>query len=157
MNEKHVGLMLDAGFNFVQGGSFTPEAMTRLKDAGVHRMMYICSRTIYHELLFPKWPQLKTATILTPDQQHKVIYNNPARYAGCYNQPAWFDYVTKLMDQWQETSPRPAWAARRGAHGQAQAAGDRDGPVAADGVRERAERAEAGRARGASGKLRLPI
>ena len=102
MDEAQVGFLLDAGFNLVQGGSFTPGAMEDARQAGAHRMMYICSRTIYHEQLFPVHPELRDAAILTPEGDYKVIYNNPARYAGCYNRPAWLDYIKSRMDALQD-------------------------------------------------------
>jgi len=102
MDEAQVGFLLDAGFNLIQGGSFTPEAMERAQQRGAHRMMYICSRTIYHEQLFPEHPELRDAAVLTPDGEYKVIYNNPARYAGCFNRPAWLAYIKGRMDALQE-------------------------------------------------------
>ncbi len=102
MNEGHTQALLDAGFNLIQGGSFKPNAMELATSAGCHRMMYICSRTIYHERLFPTHPELKEAAILTPEGQYKVIYNNPARYAGCYNRPAWLEYIKGRMDELQK-------------------------------------------------------
>ncbi len=100
MEEPHVRLMLDAGFNFLQGGSFTPEARATLAATpDTHSQMYICSRTIYHELLFPKYPELKDAAILNPDGSYKIIYNNPKRYAGCWNRPAWLKYIKERMDE----------------------------------------------------------
>lgn len=101
MDEPQVRRLLDAGFTLIQGGGFTPEAMQLAADGGAHRMMYICSRTIYHEQLFPKHPELRDAAILTPEGEYKVIYNNPARYAGCYNRPAWLEYIKGLMDEHQ--------------------------------------------------------
>ncbi|MGD9498037.1 MAG: hypothetical protein AB7Y46_17175 [Armatimonadota bacterium] len=101
MDEAQVRFLLDAGFNLIQGGSFTPEAMAAAQQAGAHRMMYICSRTIYHEQLFPTHPELRDAAILTPEGEYKVIYNNPARYAGCYNRPAWLSYIKDRMDELQ--------------------------------------------------------
>ena len=99
MEKPHVELMLDAGFNFLQGGGFKPDALDVLHAApGAHSQQYICSRTIYHELLFPKYPELKGAAILNPDGSYKIIYNNPKRYAGCWNRPAWQDYIKGLMD-----------------------------------------------------------
>ena len=99
MEQPHVELMLDAGFNFLQGGGFAPEALGAVKACpGAHSMQYICSRTIYHELLFPKYPELKDAAILNPDGSYKIIYNNPKRYAGCWNRPAWLAYIKRLMD-----------------------------------------------------------
>ncbi|MEN6644515.1 MAG: hypothetical protein ABFE08_18915 [Armatimonadia bacterium] len=99
MNRSDVQLMVDAGFNFIQGGGFTPDALELAKATpGVHTMMYICSRTIYHELLFPKYPELKNAAILNPDGTYKIIYNNPKRYAGCWNRPEWLAYVKGQMD-----------------------------------------------------------
>ncbi len=101
MDEAQVGFLLDAGFTLIQGGSFTPEAMAAVQQAGAHRMMYICSRTIYHEQLFPEHPELRDAAILTPEGEYRVIYNNPARYAGCYNRPAWLEYIKGRMDALQ--------------------------------------------------------
>lgn len=99
MDRPDVQLMVDAGFNFIQGGSFTPEALELAKATpGLHTMMYICSRTIYHELLFPKYPELKNAAILNPDGTYKIIYNNPKRYAGCWNRPDWLAYIKGQMD-----------------------------------------------------------
>ncbi|MEN6549696.1 MAG: hypothetical protein ABFE07_26940, partial [Armatimonadia bacterium] len=99
MNRSDVQLMVDAGFNFIQGGGFTPDALELAKATpGVHTMMYICSRTIYHELLFPKYPELKNAAILNPDGTYKIIYNNPKRYAGCWNRPEWLAYIKGQMD-----------------------------------------------------------
>jgi len=103
MDEAQVGHLLDAGLNLIQGGSFTPEAMQAARQAGAHRMMYICSRTIYHEQLFPQHPELRDAAILTPEGDYKVIYSNPARYAGCYNRPAWLEYIKGRMDALQQT------------------------------------------------------
>ncbi len=101
MDEAQVGFLLDAGFTLIQGGSFTPEAMAAVQQAGAHRMMYICSRTIYHEQLFPEHPELRDAAILTPEGEYRVIYNNPARYAGCFNRPAWLEYIKGRMDALQ--------------------------------------------------------
>lgn len=99
MEKPHVQLMLDAGFNLLHGGGFRPEALGVLKTTpGAHSMQYICSRTIYHDILFPKYPELKDAAILNPDGSYKIIYNNPARYAGCWNRPAWLKYIKGLMD-----------------------------------------------------------
>lgn len=98
MDEAQVQRLLAADFNLVQGGGFTPGATQMLRDAGVHRMQYICSRTIYHEQLFPQHPELRDAAILTPEGEYKVIYNNPARYAGCFNRPAWLEYIKGRMD-----------------------------------------------------------
>lgn len=98
MDEAQVRRLLDADFNLVQGGGFTPGAMQMLREAGVHRMQYICSRTIYHEQLFPQHPELRDAAVLTPEGEYKVIYNNPARYAGCFNRPAWLEYIKGRMD-----------------------------------------------------------
>ncbi len=98
MNEQHVQALLDARFSLIQGGSFTGEAMPLATDAGCHRMAYICSRTIYHERLFPEHPELRDAAIMTPEGEYKVIYNNPARYAGCYNRPAWLQYMKGRVD-----------------------------------------------------------
>ncbi len=103
MNEAHVQALLDAHFNLIQGGSFKGEAMRMATEAGCHRMAYICSRTIYHEQLFPEHPELRDAAILTPEGDYKVIYNNPARYAGCYNRPAWLAYIKSRMDVLAET------------------------------------------------------
>ena len=98
METPHVELMLDAGFNLLQGGGFRPDALDLLKATpAVHSMQYICSRTIYHETLFPKYPELKDAAILNPDGSYKIIYNNPKRYAGCWNRPAWLSYLKGLM------------------------------------------------------------
>lgn len=102
MDEAQVQRLLDAQFNLIQGGGFTPGAMRMLQDAGVHRMQYICSRTIYHERLFPEHPELRDAAILTPEGEYKVIYNNPARYAGCFNRPAWLEYIKGRMDALQD-------------------------------------------------------
>jgi len=102
MNEDHVQALLDAHFNLIQGGGFTPEAMQLATDADCHRMAYICSRTIYHEQLFPEHPELRDAAILTPEGEYKVIYNNPARYAGCYNRSAWLEYIKGRMDDLAE-------------------------------------------------------
>ena len=102
MNEAHTRALLDARFNLIQGGSFKPDAMELATAAGCHRMMYICSRTIYHERLFPTHPELKNAAILTPEGDYKVIYNNPARYAGCYNRPAWLAYIKGRMDELEQ-------------------------------------------------------
>ncbi len=102
MDEAQVGFLLDAGFNLIQGGLFTPEAMEAARQAGAHRMMYICSRTIYHEQLFPKHPELRDAAVLTPEGEYKVIYNNPARYAGCFNRPAWLEHIKGCMDALEE-------------------------------------------------------
>ncbi len=101
MDEAQVGFLLDTGFTLIQGGSFTPEAMAAVQQAGAHRMMYICSRTIYHEQLFPEHPELRDAAILTPEGEYRVIYNNPARYAGCFNRPAWLEYIKGRMDALQ--------------------------------------------------------
>ncbi len=101
MNESHVERLLGAEFNLLQGGAFNTESMKRAAEAGAHRMMYICSRTIYHEKLFPDHPELRDAAILTPDGEYKVIYNNPARYAGCFNRPAWLQYIKDRMDELQ--------------------------------------------------------
>lgn len=99
MEKPHVQLMLDAGFNLLHGGGFRPEALDVLKTTpGAHSMQYICSRTIYHDILFPKYPELKEAAVLNPDGSYKIIYNNPARYAGCWNRPAWLKYIKGLMD-----------------------------------------------------------
>lgn len=104
LEKPHVQLMLDAQFNLLQGGSFTPDALALLKGTpGTHSMQYICSRTIYHEQLFPKYPELKDAAIRNPDGSYKIIYNNPARYAGCWNQPAWLAYVKARMDDIHRT------------------------------------------------------
>jgi hypothetical protein len=102
MNEAHTRALLDARFNLIQGGSFKPDAMELATAAGCHRMMYICSRTIYHERLFPEYPELADAAILTPDGEYKVIYNNPARYAGCYNRPAWLEYIKGRIDELEQ-------------------------------------------------------
>lgn len=102
MEKPHIQLMLDAQFNLIQGGAFKPDALALLKSTpGAHSMQYICSRTVYHAQLFPKYPQLKDACVLNPDQSYKIIYNNPARYAGCWNQPAWLDYIKSAMDNVQ--------------------------------------------------------
>ncbi|NOZ20121.1 MAG: hypothetical protein GXP25_03430 [Planctomycetes bacterium] len=99
IKKPHVKRMLDAKFNLLQGGSFTPEALALAKSApGVHTMQYICSRTIYHERLFQTNPELKDAAILNPDGTYKIIYHNPARYAGCYNREAWLNYIKGRMD-----------------------------------------------------------
>lgn len=99
MEKPHVQLMLDAGLNLLHGGGFRPEALELVKATpGTHSMQYICSRTIYHASLFPKYPELKDAAILNPDGGYKIIYNNPARYAGCWNRPAWLKYIQGLMD-----------------------------------------------------------
>ena len=99
MRRPHVKLMLDARFNLIQGGSFTPKALELAKSTpGVHTMRYICSRTIYHGRLFKTNPELKDAAILNLDGSYKIIYRNPARYAGCYNREAWLNYVTSRMD-----------------------------------------------------------
>jgi hypothetical protein len=99
MEVPHVKLMLEAQFNLVQGGSFTPEALQLARATpGVHTMQYICSRTIYHEKLFQSNPELKDAAIRNPDGSYKIIYNNPARYAGCYNRDAWLNYIKTRMD-----------------------------------------------------------
>ncbi len=102
MGEAHVEQLLGAEFNLLQGGAFNSESMKMAADGGAHRMMYICSRTIYHDKLFPEHPELRDAAILTPDGEYKVIYSNPARYAGCYNRPAWLDYIKGRMDALQE-------------------------------------------------------
>ncbi len=102
MNAEHVQALIDGQFNLVQGGSFTDEATDIATVAGCHRMMYICSRTIYHERLFPEYPELADAAILTPDGEYKVIYNNPARYAGCYNRLAWLEYIKGRMDELEQ-------------------------------------------------------
>ncbi len=102
MDEAQVQFLLDAGFNLIQGGAFAGDAMQIAREGGAHRMMYICSRTIYHEQLFPEHPELREAAILTPEGEYKVIYNNPARYAGCFNQPAWLEYIKGRMDALQE-------------------------------------------------------
>jgi hypothetical protein len=100
VERAHVEMMLDAGFNLLQCGSFKPDALEVVKAApGAHSMQYICSRTIYHELLFPKYPELKEAAILNPDGSYKIIYNNPKRYAGCWNRPAWLAYLKARMDE----------------------------------------------------------
>ncbi len=100
MEPAHVRGMIDAGFNLIQGGGFRPEAR-ELAGAtpGVTTMQYICSRTIYHERLFLTNPELKNAAILAPDGSYKIIYGNPARYAGCYNRPEWLAYVKAAMDR----------------------------------------------------------
>ncbi|MCK5804059.1 MAG: hypothetical protein KAI66_14580 [Lentisphaeria bacterium] len=104
MNEAHVKLMLEAKFNLLQGGSFTPGALRLAKSTpGIHTMQYICSRTIYHKLLFKTNPELKDAAILNPDGSYKIIYHNPARYAGCYNRKAWLEYIKGRMDTLQAT------------------------------------------------------
>lgn len=102
MNQDQVRALLDAGFNLIQGGGFSEEAMRLATNAGCHRMAYICSRTIYHEQLFPEHPELKDAAILTPEGEYKVIYNNPARYAGCFNRTAWLEYIKGRMDNLAE-------------------------------------------------------
>ncbi|MEW6357616.1 MAG: hypothetical protein AB1696_14895 [Planctomycetota bacterium] len=103
INDSHVKRMLEAKFNLLQGGSFTPEALKLAKSVpGVHTMQYICSRTIYHERLFKTNPELKDAAILNPDGSYKIIYSNPARYAGCYNREAWLNYIKGLMDAKKE-------------------------------------------------------
>lgn len=100
MAKPHVELMRDAGFNFLQGGGFSPEALEVIKaDPELRAQQYICSRTIYHEILFPKYPELKDAAILNPDGSYKIIYNNPKRYAGCWNRPAWLSYIKERMDE----------------------------------------------------------
>ena len=99
VDKPQTELMLDAGFNLLQCGSFGPGALDLARATpGTHTMQYICSRTIYHEQLFPKYPELKDAAILNPDGSYKIIYNNPARYAGCWNRPAWLNYLKGLMD-----------------------------------------------------------
>ncbi|NUQ01488.1 MAG: hypothetical protein HUU35_16715 [Armatimonadetes bacterium] len=107
MDAPHVKEMVESGFNLLQGGSFTPLAREFLDtQTGVRRMQYICSRTIYHELLFPKYPELKEAAILNPDGSYKVIYNNPARYAGCWNREPWIKYIEGLVDNLEASGVR---------------------------------------------------
>ncbi|MCD6359261.1 MAG: DUF4350 domain-containing protein, partial [Armatimonadetes bacterium] len=101
MDREQVQILLDAGFNLIQGGSFDDDALQLAHASGAHCMAYICSRTIYHERLFPEHPELRDAAILTPEGEYKVIYNNPARYAGCYNRPAWLAYIKGEMDKLQ--------------------------------------------------------
>ncbi len=101
MDREQVQTLLDAGFNLIQGGSFDDDALQLAHESGAHCMAYICSRTIYHEKLFPDHPELRDAAILTPAGDYKVIYNNPARYAGCYNRSAWLDYIKEQMDKLQ--------------------------------------------------------
>jgi len=101
MDEDQVRRLLDSGLTLIQGGSFSPEAMQLATAKGAHRMMYICSRTIYHEKLFPEHPELRAAAIRTPEGEYKVIYRNPARHAGCYNRPAWLAYIKGRMDELQ--------------------------------------------------------
>lgn len=102
MDRAQVQTLLDAGVNLIQGGGFDDDALELAHESGAHCMAYICSRTIYHEKLFPDYPELRDAAILTPEGDYKVIYNNPARYAGCYNRVAWLDYIKEQMDKLQE-------------------------------------------------------
>ncbi|MBK8481330.1 MAG: hypothetical protein IPL40_09160 [Proteobacteria bacterium] len=103
VNRAQVKLMLDAQINLIQG-VHDPEALQLIKDTpDAHAMQYICSRTIYHEQLFPKHPELRDAAIRNADQTYRVIYFNDKRYAGCWNQPAWVDYLKGRMDQLEQS------------------------------------------------------
>lgn len=100
MEKAHLKLMLGAQFNLIHGGGIKPDALQLIKDTpGAHAMQYICSRTIYHAVLFPKFPELKTAAILNPAGEYQTNYGNPARYGGCWNQPAWLSYIKMRMDE----------------------------------------------------------
>jgi len=98
MSPSDVDFMLDIGEGLIQGGSFRAGADARLRAVGARRMQYICSRTIYWRRLFKSHPQLEQATIRTPEDQHLVIYNNPERYAGCYNKREWLEYILSLVE-----------------------------------------------------------
>lgn len=99
MDEPQIKAFLDADFNVIQGGGFTPAAIQLLATRpDLRAMQYICSRTIYHDKLFISNPELKDAAILNPDGSYKIIYNNPARYAGCWNREPWLNYIKARMD-----------------------------------------------------------
>jgi hypothetical protein len=103
MEKQHIQTMLDAQFNLIHGGGIKPDALELIKETpGAHAMQYICSRTIYHGILFPKFPELKGACILNPAGEYQTNYGNPARYGGCWNQPAWLDYIKMRMDELQK-------------------------------------------------------
>ncbi len=97
MDAHDVEVILGDGNTLLHGG-YRGEGLARAQELGAHRMFYICSRTIYWERLFKTNPELKDATIKTPEGKPKVIYHNPARYAGCYNQPAWLKYILARVD-----------------------------------------------------------
>ena len=79
------------------GNSFDNDETRKFSEGqSIRNMQYICSRTIYWSRLFPVEPQLKDACVLNKDGTRAIMYHNPARYPGCYNNPIWIDYVKKM-------------------------------------------------------------
>lgn len=81
-------LLLYCGRNLQQTISYPDDEARQLGEgAGIKRQPYICSKTIWWRSEFPKAPQLEKCTIVRPDGQRVLLYNNPERYGGCYSSP----------------------------------------------------------------------
>ncbi|NOZ21153.1 MAG: hypothetical protein GXP25_08690 [Planctomycetes bacterium] len=94
MGTPQVKLILYCGQNLKQSGRFADEAARELaRSEGLKFQPYICSKTIRWKRLFPQFPQLEKCTCLGPDGKRRLMYANPERYAGCYNNPIWLDYI----------------------------------------------------------------
>ena len=87
-------LILDCGRNLQQTIAYLHPVAERIARAGgLHRQPYICSQTVWWRSEYPKYPGLDGGVRLGLDGKPIIIYDNPQRHCGCYNNPRWFEQM----------------------------------------------------------------
>ncbi len=101
----NVRLILDCGRNIQQTISYTDDEAERIaRDGGLRRQPYICSQTVWWRREYEQTPELPEAVRLGLDGRPIIIYANPERHCGCYNQPFWLEYMKRRIKSTVEGS-----------------------------------------------------
>jgi len=104
IRRPRVEVMIALHQNLEHGNHMADESVRRFaEEHGIRNMQYICSRTIYWQRLFEKEPRLKKAYAVGRDGKPLLMYFNPGRYPGCYNNPIWVDYIKKRTKEVYDT------------------------------------------------------
>lgn len=95
----NVRVILHCGRNLQQSMGYMDEEAERIgEEGGLRRQPYICSKTIRWEREFPEYDGLEHATCRKLDGSRPLMYGNPQRYPGCYNNPIWREYMKRRVD-----------------------------------------------------------
>ncbi len=96
----NVRVILYCGRNLQQSMGYVDEEAERIgEEGGLHRQPYICSKTIWWEREFPEYEGLENATCRKLDGSRPLMYGNPQRHPGCYNNPIWREYMKRRVDK----------------------------------------------------------
>ncbi|NUQ02120.1 MAG: beta-galactosidase trimerization domain-containing protein, partial [Armatimonadetes bacterium] len=98
VDAANANLLLTCGRTLQQTiGYLTPEIEQRARAGGLRRQPYICSQTVWWKSEYPADPGLDQAVRRGLDGRPIIIYENPDRHCGCYNNPRWLETMKRRV------------------------------------------------------------